>query len=70
MMSKKPRNHMQPWSTADQAKIEELAKEIENREQLEKISEEKVTEFERTSSAIAKRIENIKGWHYRQKGDK
>lgn len=69
-MSKKPRNHMQKWSSSDQEKIEELAKQIENREQLERIAEEKVSEFERTSSAIAKRIENVKGWHYRQKGDK
>lgn len=69
-MSKKPRNHMQPWSSTDQAKIVELAKQIDSREQLEGIASEKITEFERTSSAIAKRIEIEKGWHYRQKGDK
>ncbi|MCM2999978.1 hypothetical protein M3647_21110 [Paenibacillus cellulositrophicus] len=69
-MSKNPRNHKQPWNSADQAKIEELAKQIEIREDLERIAEEKAAEFERTPTAVAKRIEDVKGWHYRQRKDK
>lgn len=60
------RNHKQRWNLADQAKIEEMAKHINNREQLEKIAKEKAPEFERTVQAVAKRIELVKGWHYRQ----
>lgn len=69
-MTKKPRNHMQPWNSVDQAKIVEIAKQIDNRDDLERIAKEKSNEFERTPTAIAKRIEAIKGWHYRQKKDK
>lgn len=69
-MHKSLRNHRKPWSFADQVKIEDLAKRIENREDLETIASEMSSGFERTPSAIAKRIEIVKGWHYRQKRDK
>ncbi|QGQ97555.1 hypothetical protein EHS13_23025 [Paenibacillus psychroresistens] len=70
MTNKKPKNHGKRWTSVDQSKIEGIADQIENREQLERISFENAPEFERTSVAVAKRIELYKGWHYRQKNNK
>jgi hypothetical protein len=66
----KPFNHKQPWSVEDDSKIAEIAKNIQSREELERIAAEKAPEFGRTPVAVAKRIEEHKGWHYRQDGDK
>jgi hypothetical protein len=63
-------NHKQPWSVEDDSKIAEIAKNIQSREELERIAGEKAPEFGRTPVAVAKRIEVHKGWHYRQDGDK
>lgn len=65
-----PTNHKQPWSVEDDAKIAEIAKNIQSRAELERIAGEKAPEFGRTPIAVAKRIEAHKGWYYRQDGDK
>lgn len=59
-MHKNLRNHRKPWNSSDQVKIEDLVKRIENREDLETITSEMSSKFERTPSAIAKRINALK----------
>lgn len=69
-MGKRPINYGKKWTLGHKAEIAEIAGPIKTRAELERIAMEKAEYFGRTSTAVAKRIEIHKGWHYRQDGDK